>query len=151
MSVNFTYNGPQDREFFVPAGDYVLGVEKAEMALSKKGDPQINMELRVMKSDGSQGPKIFDYLGFDEKRAFKISNLLAATQKAPSKGTQLTIDEEFLAKNIVGALCWATLSVDEYQGRKSNKVMRYITNPKDDPYKLYRNETAEPKKDEDFV
>lgn len=138
----FTYQDREAKAFFVPAGDYILGVKSAVMALSKSsGNEQIELQLEVvhgpkLKPD-QKGVTIYDYLIFGEKTDWKIDLFLKACKRQPKKGEVLDINDEWLDKHVVGALLWAQLVEDEYQGKKKNKIGQYLTNMQEDPYKLF--------------
>jgi len=141
---SYVYGDRKAPELFVAESDYVFGVESAEIKLSKAGNEQIELKLRILLDGGKEGPLVYDYLGFDEKFAWKIDVFLKAIQKAPAKGAQVEIDNAWLDQNVKTALGWARFTVDEFKGRKNNKVAHYITNPKTDPYKTHAVATEAP-------
>ena len=162
-----TFKDRDNMQFHVPAGEYVLGVEKAEFELAKKsGNEQVKLTCRVLgvkdaAGNPCEGPLVYDYLQFEEKMQWKFDVFLKAIKCVPQKGAVLDVDDAFIQGHFVGALGWATLSVDEYQGRKNNKIVQWITNHKVDAYAKYSSEkpapaagavpeTQEPKADEDF-
>jgi hypothetical protein len=138
----------QDRESTfkppVKPGDYVLGVEKAEIVISKSsGDEQVKLELRVLTQENGQtvqGPLVFDYLQFSDKAVWKVDVFLKSIKRQPTKGTEIDITDEWLKMNVVGALGWATLGMKEFNGKPSNELVRWISSGKPDQYQQFKIE-----------
>ena len=137
----------QDREGNappVPAGDYIVGIESAKLGISKSsGNEQIAVEARVLMKEGS-GPLVYAYLGFSEKQQWVIDVFLKSVQRAPAKGVTLDISDDWLQQNIVGALGWVSIGLedDDYNGKKRqrNTINRWITTrdaKHPDPYPMY--------------
>lgn len=144
-----------DQYASVPNGDYILGIEAAEVALTKKGDDKIEVQLRVvhpLPAGVEKGPLIYDHLLFSEKASWRIDTFLKSLGKQPKeKDVVVEIDNAFLQENVVARLCWATLTTEEYEGVKRNKVARYITNGKPDPYPMVNvKQPAVPAEDEEL-
>mgnify|MGYP001585025343 FL=1 len=118
----------------VAAGDYVIGIEAASIGLSKStGNEQIMLEWRVLHPVSGKGPIVYDYLQFSEKMQWKLDTWLKSIDRAPAKGTEIDIDAAFL-EGVINLVAWAELSVEEYNGKRSNKIARYLTGDgKDDP------------------
>lgn len=144
----YTYQDRDNNIMSVPEGDYVFGVAAAEMRLSKQGNDMIELRLRLLGpfEDGKmaeKGPLVYDYLVFGEKSEWKIDVFLKAIQKAPSKGAEVDITDDWLKREVTGALGWAHFSLEEYNGKKNNKVAFYISKRsanQGDPYKLFARE-----------
>jgi len=148
-----TYNDREDTFVPVPAGDYILGVEAAEIKFSKSsGNEQVEVKCRILtvRPDGSvsHGPLVFDYLLFDEKMGWKFDMFMKAIRKAPKKGTEIEVNEQWLKDTVVGSLGWAAISIDEHNGKKRNKIVRWITSGKDNPYDCITFELPKTKKEE---
>lgn len=141
MSIEYQFQDRDNKVFCVPAGVYGLGLVKAEVGLSKAGNDQIKLTLKVLTTESGKevvdGPTVFDYLSFDEKSSWKVDVFLKAIKRQPKKGEVLTFDTEYCEKVLQGTLTWANLTVDEYQGRKNNKIAQYICNRNVDLYKIY--------------
>lgn len=151
---SFQFQDRSNKEYWVPAGDYVLGVEKAELGLAKtSGNEQITLTCRVMLESGKgEGPNVYDYLQFDEKNSWKIDVVLKALKSQPKKGEVVDVTEAWLKQHFVGKLGWATLYVDEYNGKKSSKITAWITNPKTDAYQKFAivGDQQDAKAEDDF-
>lgn len=126
----FQYGDRPQPQFFVPKGQYILGIEKGTEELSKKGNEQIKLECRIFtkQPDGkfAPGPMCFEYLTFDDKMLWKIDTFLKSVQKAPAKGVELEMNQAWIDSQLVSALGWADLTVEEYQGRSSNKIAAWL-------------------------
>lgn len=107
---------------FVPPGDYTLKVLDASDEVSGNGNEMIKMRLGVIHDDGSKGPSLFDYLVFTPKAFFKIDSFLASCGQHPGEGKSYDLE----ADDVIGWECRAWLKVEEYDGRKNNKVEAYL-------------------------
>ena len=78
--------------------------------------------------------------------------VLKALKSQPKKGEVVDVTEAWLKQNFVGKLGWATLYVDEYNGKKSSKITAWITNPKFDAYAKFSivGDQQEAKAEDDF-
>lgn len=109
------------RPDFVEPGDYNVEVINAEETMSQKGHDMIELKLRIDPS----GAIMFDHLVFTPNAFWKIDSFRAAT------GEKIVPDEEveLLADDIIGRTGRARLIVEEYNGRKRNKVVAWLTPP----------------------
>ena len=125
MAIEFTAGDPnQDGPaFWVEAGDYECVVIDAKEKKSKNtGAPMMELKCRIIFEDGNEGPSFFDYLVFSANVMWKIDSFLQATGRHPGEGVGLSIE----ANDLIGHAFWATLSVDEFNGKRNNKVKAYI-------------------------
>lgn len=111
------------RPDFVEPGDYTVEVIHAEETVSQKGHDMIELKLRVEPS----GAILFDHLVFMPNSFWKIDAFRVAT------GEQVTADEdvEVIADDLIGRTGRVRLMVEEYKGRKRNKVAAWLTQPAD--------------------
>lgn len=126
----------QDREGLelVKPGDYMLGIESAKITLAKStGNEQVEVIARPIAryiggkcENINNGTPVYWYGGFTEKQQWGIDVFLKAIRKAPKKGEKLNIEDVWLFDNARGAIAWATIGEDEYQGRKKNTLVRWI-------------------------
>ena len=107
------------RPDFVEPGDYTVEVIHAEETVSQKGHDMIELKLRVEPS----GAILFDHLVFMPNSFWKIDAFRVAT------GEQITPDEdvEVIADDMIGRTGRVRLMVEEYKGRKRNKVAAWLT------------------------
>ena len=118
----YTAGKPTIVEFFVPAGDYKLRVIEATDDTSKAGNEMVKLKLRIKLKDGTDGPALFDYLVFNDKCFWKVDAFLKSCGEHPGEGVSVDVDP----KTIIGWECEANLSLEEFEGKKSNKVNAYL-------------------------
>ena len=109
---------PTARPDFVEPGEYTVEVVNAEETVSQKGSDMIELKLRVQPS----GATMFDHLVFMETAFWKIDAFRAAT------GESVTPDEEvdIHADDLIGRTGRARLTVEEFNGRKRNKIAAWL-------------------------
>ena len=109
---------PNSRPDFIEPGDYTVEVLNAEETVSKQGRDMIELKLKVVP-DGSV---FFDYLVFVENAYWKIDAFRAAIGEIvlPDEDVEIRADE-FIGKRGI-----ARLVVEEFQGRKRNKVAAWL-------------------------
>ena len=123
MSLQYTAGKPTASQFCVPAGEYSLTVVEAKEDTSKKGNDQIKMVLKVIREDGSDGPKLFDYLVFSENCFWKVDAFLKSCGEHPGEGVQMIFQP---MSKMIGWQCRAKLKVETYNGKENNKVDAYL-------------------------
>lgn len=125
-----TYNAsaPAARvSYTVPPGEYQLKVEDCEETVAKSsGNPMLKLTLRIIKSDGTDGPKFTDNLVFTQSAAWKIDAFRAACGLAVEEG-----ETSLEAADCIGLECRAKLSVEDYtnakgEARQRNTVEAYL-------------------------
>ena len=109
---------PTERPDHVEPGDYQVEVVDAVETTSKNGHEMIELKLRT-----SHGSYLYDFLVFIPSAFWKIDAFRAAT------GEEVTPDEdvEITADDLIGRTGTARLGVEEYNGRKRNKVGAWLT------------------------
>jgi len=109
---------PTARPDYVEPGEYTVEVLNAEETVSQKGSDMIELKLRVQPS----GATMFDHLVFMETAFWKIDAFRAAT------GESVTPDEEvdIHADDLIGRTGRARLTVEEFNGRKRNKIAAWL-------------------------
>lgn len=123
MAIKFTAVKNEELEFCVPEGDYKLKVVSAEEQTSKSGNDMIKLKLRIQNKDGTEGAALFDYLVFSESSLWRVQSFLKACDMDVEEGKDVNIE----AAELIGWECEATLSIDIYEGKKSNKVVAYLS------------------------
>lgn len=135
---------PTARPDFVEPGEYTVEVVNAEETVSQKGSDMIELKLRVQPS----GATMFDHLVFMESAFWKIDSFRAAT------GETVTPEEEveIHADDLIGRTGRARLTVEEFNGRKRNKIAAWLP-PKPAapaPVAAATTATAKPKDDDNI-
>ncbi len=109
---------PTARPDHVPAGDYTVEVLNAEETVSKQGNDLIELKLKVEPS----GAICFDNLVFTPNAFWKIDAFRAST------GERVVSDEDVNIEcdDLIGRQGRVRLTVEEYNGRKRNKVAAWL-------------------------
>lgn len=104
---------------FVPNDDYLVTVIEASETFSKAGDEMIKLKLEVEK----HGVHLYDYLVATESSFWKIDTFRKAIGEAVIEGQEVELN----AGDLEGRQGYARLKVEEYQGKKNNKVEMWLT------------------------
>ena len=129
MGIKHTYSGEDQKFDVLDAGTYPATIIEAIEKVSKNGNDMIEI---VFETEG--GHRIYDYLVFTEKTAFKVDAFISAIGKAPQKGKEV----ELTADELVGVELNIEVEIEPANGSYAakNKVARYIavgeSIPKDD-------------------
>ena len=109
---------PTERPDHVEPGDYEVEVVDAVETTSKNGHEMIELKLKT-----SEGSYLYDFLVFIPSAFWKIDAFRAATGEAvtPDEDVELTSDD------LIGRIGSARLVLEEYNGRKRNKVAAWLT------------------------
>jgi hypothetical protein len=131
---SYTASIPSERPDFVEPGDYEVEVVNAIETTSKGGHDMIELKLKT-----SAGNYLYDYLVFIPSAFWKIDSFRAATgeEVTPEQDVEITAD------HVIGRTGTARLIVEEYNGKKHNKVAAWIVGtakPAAQPQPARRNE-----------
>jgi hypothetical protein len=109
---------PTERPDHVEPGDYQVEVVDAVETTSKNGHEMIELKLKTL-----EGSYLYDFLVFIPSAFWKIDAFRAAT------GENVTPDEdvEITADDLIGRTGQARLALEEYNGRKRNKIAAWLT------------------------
>jgi hypothetical protein len=105
----------------IPAGDYTMRIKGGEFMLSKAGNEMLVVELHNAEHDST----IWDNLVFTDKALWKIDQFLKSFGMQPDKGEEFEFDAEFVNR-LIGKSGLVKVRVDEWEGKKKNKVEAYI-------------------------
>ena len=115
-------NTPTERPDHVEPGDYDVEIVDAIETLSKSNHEMIEMKLRT-----SAGSYLYDFLVFIPSAFWKIDAFRAATGETVTPEQ----DVEIITDDLIGRTGRARLAIEEYNGKKRNKVAAWLTgNPK---------------------
>ena len=115
---SYNANTPTERPDYVEPGDYEVEVVDAIETLSKSNREMIELKLRT-----EAGSHLYDFLVFIPSAFWKIDAFRAATGEAVTPEQ----DVEIVANDLIGRTGKARLTVEEYNGRKRNKVAAWLT------------------------
>jgi hypothetical protein len=109
---------PTERPDFVEPGDYQVEVIDAVETVSKSGHEMIELKLRT-----EAGSLVYDFLVFTPNAFWKIDSFRAATgeQVSPEDDVEITADD------LIGRTGTASLTIEEYNTKKRNKVAAWLT------------------------
>lgn len=115
-----SYNAstPTERPDHVEPGDYDIEVIDAIETVSRTGHDMIELKLRT-----SAGSYLYDFLVFIPNAFWKIDSFRAATGETVTPED----DVEITADDLIGRTGTARLVVEEYKGKKRNKVAAWLT------------------------
>jgi len=133
---------PTTRPDYVEPGEYEVEVVNAEETVSQKGSDMIELKLRVQPS----GATLFDHLVFMETAFWKIDAFRAAT------GENVTPDQdvEIRGDDLIGRTGRARLIVEEFNGRKRNKVAAWLAPKPANAALTSANPNPKPKDDDNI-
>jgi hypothetical protein len=131
---------PTARPDYVEPGEYTVEVVNAEETVSQKKHDMIELKLRVLPS----GAVFFDHLVFTESAFWKIDTFRSATGENVAANEEV----EIRADDLIGRTGRARLIVEEFNGRKRNKVAAWLL-PK--PATAPLANTTQGRKDDDNI
>lgn len=115
---SYTASEPTSRPDYVEPGDYTVEIINAIETISKQGNELIELKLRVAPS----GALLFDNLVFTANAFWKIDAFRASTGEVVTPNE----DVEIVADDLIGRIGRARLVVEEFKGRKRNKVAAWL-------------------------
>ena len=119
-------NPNEEPEMFLPEGEYWFRIADATSKRSaSKGEPMIELKLQLYNIDNTEGPFCFDFVLITPKMKWKVDQFLACIGMHPGEGARIAIN----AKQYIGLPGYADFRIEEYKGRKNNKVKKFIVDP----------------------
>lgn len=124
-------NTPSERPDHVEPGDYLVEVIDAAETISKGGHEMIELKLRT-----ESGSYLYDFLVFIPSAFWKIDAFRAATGEVvtPEQDVEITADD------LIGRTGRARLTLEEYNGKKRNKVAAWLAGGSHQPKSHNANE-----------
>lgn len=117
--MKYTSQDAENLPRFVESGDYLLTVIEANETVSTSGSEMIKLKLEVE----GHSVHLFDYLVAAESSFWRIDTFLKAIGESVVEGQEV----ELFAAALEGRQGYAHLRVEEYEGRKNNKVEMWLT------------------------
>ena len=119
-----------DMEFEpLPAGNYEFEIENVTLQSFSGSDKvkpcnKLHIQLRTDLKDG-YSRKVWDDIFLDETHNYSMNKL---AKLVASSGITLgdDADEKLIALNLIGQLCNAEVEIHEWNGKKSNRIKKYI-------------------------
>ena len=112
-----TYKSGQPNGEVLPESDYKFTVEKAILKTSSNNNEMIELWLRLPK-----GGLAIDNLVFTDSSSWKIDQFRISIGETVLPDEQVEINPS----DLIGAEGVAHIIVEEYQGKKRNKVGSYL-------------------------
>jgi len=109
---------PTSRPDYIEPGDYTVEVINAEETISKSRNDMIDLKLKVEPC----GVILYDCLVFTPSAFWKIDAFRAATGETVRPNEEV----EIMADELIGRRGRVRLVVEEYNGRKRNKVAAWL-------------------------
>ena len=115
---SYNASAPSERPTHVEPGDHQVEVIDAVESISRSGHEMIELKLRT-----SAGSYLYDFLVFIPSAFWKIDSFRAATGEVvtPEDDVEITPDD------LIGRTGVARLAVEDYNGKKRNKVAAWLT------------------------
>jgi hypothetical protein len=122
--MKYTSSNEAPKSYHLPAGDYDVTIVEASESVSRStGADMIKLTLEAEASDGSGSMvKVFDYLVASPSSAWKID----AFRRALGHEVVQVGPVELHADDLVGRTLRARLKVEEFNGRRNNKVEAWL-------------------------
>ncbi len=132
MAITYKAGNPDAQpSFLVEPGEYTVRVADAKQTVSKKGNDMIELKIKVIHPDRTEGPGLFDYLVFSEKALWKVDQFLAAVGMHPGEGEAFDVEPD----DLIGKECTAELEQETNdKGNTSMKVARYFAADDEIPF-----------------
>lgn len=121
MALKYKVGNPEASSFIVPNGEYTVRVEDAMEKTSNSGNDMIELQLRIIRHDKTEGPAMKDWLVFSEKAYWRVDQFLIAAGKHPGEGEEVSLD----ADELIGVEVGASLVQEKTDEGTNMRVKRY--------------------------
>lgn len=121
MALTYKAGNPTASSYTVPDGEYTVRVEDAMEKTSNSGNDMIQLQLRIIRHDKTEGPAMKDWLVFSEKAFWKVDQFLIAAGKHPGEGEEVSVD----ADELIGVEVRASLVQEKTDKGTNMRVERY--------------------------
>lgn len=126
---SYQFKNQENKVFTVPAGDYIVEVVKCEFGIIKSGDSAGGDKMELTLNVDGKDATLYETLTFSEKAAWKVDTFVKSSNlKINGRPPAINEKIEFTEEMVVGLRGWATLKLEEYNGKTRNKVNAWITN-----------------------
>ena len=119
----YHYDAEDNRAEEIDPGEYMATIVSAQDKIAKTSG---NEMIEICWAVNDNGCRIYDYLTFTEKTAFRIDTFLQACGHAPERAG---VDVELNAAEMVGWRAWVKVGLvpdSRDASRKQNKIVQYI-------------------------
>ena len=124
-TIVFNEEKPQaERAPFEPLkpGKYNMEIVGTEFGRNDKGNEYMEVSLRDVDSSRRVWEKVY----FTEKAIFKVRSLLSAVGVNTDAGTEFDLNPETATGALDGKTVGAEVTINEYEGKKYNRVARFF-------------------------
>lgn len=124
----FTATKPQEpKKIIIPPGEYKARIVSAEESVTSAGDEKIELKIKIILPDGSDGPFVWDNLVFSDKASWKPQECLAALGRTFEENEEVDVnDSDFTGEDVR-----VILEKGEYNGKERMQVKRYVAKSTD--------------------
>jgi hypothetical protein len=110
-----------------PPGTYRLLVENAELKPNSKGTGR-GIQLNLSLLDPPKGVRVRNWINYEHETENVQKRGLAELKRfLAAAGVRTAVDLETIGAFVKNKVVTAELDVEEYQGRKQNKVKSFVT------------------------
>ena len=121
MAPYYESEGEQKSYTTLPEGDYRATVIDAVETKSKASGNDM-IKLTVQLEHEGKIVKLFEYLTFSAKMAWKIDSFMNSIGRFYKKGDRVNVD----AEDLIGSEANVRIGVEEYNGYEKNKVKMWL-------------------------
>lgn len=113
----------------VPDGEYAFTVTDAKETTAKSGKTMIQLQLQVEDPETGDPVTIFDNLIFAPRCYFHIDDFRESIGEKLGEG-ECNVE----ADELLGRTGWCATHIEEFEGKESTKVKRYLAAKAERPF-----------------